>query len=94
MDFLAQLSGPMGGIFALGVSVGAAAGYSFALSRVAKAQMEAVVAPLKSELHHLALRLESLENALAKERAFTSALIEQLPDIPGHLKEWIKSNSV
>ena len=56
--------------------------------------MEAVVAPLKSELHHLALRLESLENALAKERAFTSALIEQLPDIPGHLKEWIKSNSV
>jgi hypothetical protein len=48
-----MLLGPLGGMFALGFSAGAVAGYGFALRVHTKALIEAATAPLSVEINHL-----------------------------------------
>jgi hypothetical protein len=47
------LLGPLGGMFALGFSVGAVGGYGFALRVHTKALIDAATAPLSVEIDHL-----------------------------------------
>lgn len=61
------LLGPLGGMFALGFSAGAVAGYGFALRVHTKALIDAATAPLLVEIQHLnqeVLRLTRSEEAL------------------------------